>query len=196
MHSHHQHQHCHVHQQQQCSIIIRTAVVIASSGQKNKSNRRMLIKSLLLLSTLQGYAVQADDLDLLVVHANDMHARYEQTDVHGTPCNDEQAESEQCYGGFPRLKTAVDHARHEATDDGIPFLHLNAGDTFQGTLYYNMFRWKLAARMIDRLGIDVMVLPFFLFIVFVFFLLLLFFSPSKVRSVSLSPLRERERDRG
>lgn len=91
---------------------------------------------------------------LLVLHTNDMHSRFDQVDAMGAEC---VAPGPQCYGGFPRLKTAVDRERRRAdthTVDGTLFL--NAGDTFQGTAYYSFFKWRAVERMIRTLGIDVM----------------------------------------
>lgn len=95
---------------------------------------------------------------LLVLHTNDMHSRFEQTDRIGSQCVD-RGPVPRCYGGFARLKTAVDTARAEAqasgTTDGTLFL--NAGDTFQGTAIYTYLKWAAVARMVSWLGIDAMV---------------------------------------
>jgi len=92
---------------------------------------------------------------LLVLHTNDMHSRFDQIDVMGAEC---VAPGPQCYGGFPRLKTAVDRERRRAESDTVDgTLFLNAGDTFQGTAYYSFFKWRAVERMIKTLGIDVMV---------------------------------------
>lgn len=132
--------------------------------------RRPLSRSfllLLLLSSLLWGAAVAGPFGggdggpvyrLLVLHTNDMHSRFEQTDRIGGQCVD-RGPVPRCYGGFARLKTAVDMARAEAQASGATdgTLFLNAGDTFQGTPIYTYLKWTAVARMVSRLGIDVMV---------------------------------------
>lgn len=44
-----------------------------------------------------------DHLELIVLHNNDMHARFEQTSAMSTKCNDEDVSANRCYGGFARI---------------------------------------------------------------------------------------------
>ncbi|XP_008185372.1 protein 5NUC [Acyrthosiphon pisum] len=112
---------------------------------------RSLWTSVLFLSLLSTAAAR---YRLLVLHTNDMHSRFDQIDAMGAECI---APGPQCYGGFPRLKTAVDQERRRADTDTVDgTLFLNAGDTFQGTAYYSFFKWRAVERMIRTLGIDVM----------------------------------------
>ncbi|XP_027848967.2 protein 5NUC-like [Aphis gossypii] len=98
--------------------------------------------------------VEAANYRLLVLHTNDMHSRFDQIDeTGGAECT---STGRPCYGGFARLKTAVDQERRNADADGALFL--NAGDTFQGTAYYTLLKWHAVERMIGTLGIDVMCL--------------------------------------
>lgn len=91
---------------------------------------------------------------LQILHTNDMHARFEETDVYGGMCLPGQTD---CFGGFARVKQAVNDAKNEARLADYPSIFLNAGDTFQGTAYYTIFKWRAVAPLIDALGIDVMV---------------------------------------
>jgi len=112
---------------------------------------RMVVLFLLLQSTV------ATHYRLLVLHTNDMHSRFDQIDANGAEC---VAAEQPCYGGFARLKAAVDQKRRLAdtgTVDGSLFL--NAGDTFQGSAFYTLLKWRAVERMIRTLGIDVMVSP-------------------------------------
>ncbi|XP_015368350.1 PREDICTED: protein 5NUC-like [Diuraphis noxia] len=111
---------------------------------------RIVVLFLLLQSTV------ATHYRLLVLHTNDMHSRFDQIDATGAECVEA---GQPCYGGFARLKTAVDQERRLAdagTADGALFL--NAGDTFQGTAFYTLLKWRAVERMVRTLGIDVMCL--------------------------------------
>lgn len=107
---------------------------------------------LLFLSLLSAAAAR---YRLLVLHTNDMHSRFDQIDAIGAECGVSGAH---CYGGFPRLKTAVDRERrrNDAAGSVDGALFLNAGDTFQGTAYYTFLKWRAVQRMVRTLGIDVM----------------------------------------
>lgn len=69
----------------------------------------------------------------------------------GTDCKDP---SKGCYGGYARIKTKVDKLR-EANPD---HLWLNAGDEFQGTLFYSFYGGEKIAETINDLKFDVMTL--------------------------------------
>lgn len=104
---------------------------------------------------------------LLVLHTNDMHANFAQFSESGVPCADDPPpgpsrlppSSSGCRGGFPRLKTALRRERESAAADPRVdgTLFLNAGDTFQGTKFYRVFKWPVVAAMLAELDVDVMV---------------------------------------
>ncbi|CAH1711678.1 protein 5NUC-like isoform X2 [Aphis gossypii] len=108
--------------------------------------------AVLFLSLLSAAAAR---YRLLVLHTNDMHSRFDQVDRSIGEC---VGSFRPCYGGFARLKTAVDRERRRTTDAGPVdgALFLNAGDTFQGTVYYSFLKWRAVERMVRTLGIDVM----------------------------------------
>lgn len=108
--------------------------------------------AVLFLSLLSAAAAR---YRLLVLHTNDMHSRFDQVDRSIGEC---VGSGRPCYGGFARLKTAVDRERRR-TDAGPVdgALFLNAGDTFQGSVYYSFLKWRAVERMVRTLGIDVMV---------------------------------------
>uniref|UniRef100_E2J7A6 Salivary apyrase n=1 Tax=Triatoma matogrossensis TaxID=162370 RepID=E2J7A6_9HEMI len=85
---------------------------------------------------------------LTILHTNDMHSRIEETDNKTGNCN----EGEQCYGGFARVAHVVKRIRKETRNT----LFLNAGDTYQGTPIYSLFKWRPFAKLVPMLGIDAM----------------------------------------
>lgn len=44
-------------------------------------------------------------LELILLHNNDMHARFEQTGIHSNECKPEDSLNNQCFGGFARVAT-------------------------------------------------------------------------------------------
>lgn len=94
------------------------------------------------------------DMELLILHNNDMHSHLEETSVSSGVC--QNTKNGKCFGGFSRIKKTVEDIRKKE-EGKRNVLFLNAGDTFQGTPYYTIFKWKVLAEFIDHLGIDVMV---------------------------------------
>ncbi|KAL3442758.1 Metallo-dependent phosphatase-like protein [Aspergillus insuetus] len=84
-------------------------------------------------------------------HVNDVHAHLDQFSSSGTTCEDPE---EGCYGGYARIKTKVDELREQYPDN----LWLNAGDEFQGTLFYSYYGGEKIAETINDLQFDAMTL--------------------------------------
>ncbi|TDG42519.1 hypothetical protein AWZ03_011068 [Drosophila navojoa] len=94
----------------------------------------------------------ADRFPLSIIHINDLHARYEPTDIGGGACN----EDEQCIGGYARTVHMVRRLLEEQKDYNP--IYINAGDSFQGTLWYNIGRWNVTQEMLNILPADAMTL--------------------------------------
>ncbi len=86
--------------------------------------------------------------DLTVLHTNDFHARVEEYQSSGASC----AAGATCLGGSSRIKTKVDEIR--AAKPNV--LLVDAGDQFQGTLYYGLFKSDVVATMMNALGYQAM----------------------------------------
>ncbi|KAL5336982.1 Metallo-dependent phosphatase-like protein [Aspergillus crustosus] len=84
-------------------------------------------------------------------HVNDVHAHLDEFSSSGTTCEDPE---EGCYGGYARIKTKVNELRDEYPDN----LWLNAGDEFQGTLFYQYYGGEKIAETINDLRFDAMTL--------------------------------------
>nr|XP_033336682.1 protein 5NUC-like [Megalopta genalis]XP_033336683.1 protein 5NUC-like [Megalopta genalis]XP_033336684.1 protein 5NUC-like [Megalopta genalis] len=94
-------------------------------------------------------AVQdGEGLALRILHTNDMHARFEQTSRFSAICSENDANEGKCYGGFARLATLIREARRSS----VPSLFLNAGDTYQGSIWYNVYKWKVVAKFLNLLA--------------------------------------------
>lgn len=96
-------------------------------------------------------------LDLIILHNNDMHSRFEQTDKSSGKCTEEDAEEKKCYGGFARVSYIVKKYREEAGNGGPDVLYLNAGDTYVGSPWFSVFKHKVSSEFMNILKPDAMV---------------------------------------
>lgn len=83
--------------------------------------KRLLFVPLALLSA----SIALADFDLTIVHTNDLHGRVEPSKV-----------GKQILGGYARHLAFINKVRSEEKN----VILLNAGDTFQGTLYFTQYR--------------------------------------------------------
>ncbi|KAJ1957890.1 hypothetical protein GGI12_004892 [Dipsacomyces acuminosporus] len=98
--------------------------------------------------------LQRGQYSLRVIHTNDLHAHFLPFDKQGNPC-DPQRSKEQCRGGSAYIKTVIDHLRNGYKVGGKPStLLFNAGDEFQGTYYFSLFKGNLSAQILNDFQID------------------------------------------
>ncbi|ETN57989.1 apyrase [Anopheles darlingi] len=110
-----------------------------------------------LLSETAGLVKVSDEPPLFpvtIIHVNDFHARYEETNERSTRCKPD--EGERCIGGYARIVSRVKSLRQEYADRNP--IYLNAGDNYQGTLWYTLLRWNVTAHFLNLLPADVMTL--------------------------------------
>ena len=99
-----------------------------------------------------------DNFQLIILHNNDMHARFEQTGALSNKCIKEDADNNKCYGWFARVAHEVREYRKRAEDGEIPsVLYLNAGDTYTGTPWFALFKDKIASDFLKILKPDAIV---------------------------------------
>lgn len=87
---------------------------------------------------------------LTIIHINDFHARFEETNERSLPCQ----ENDKCIGGFARMKTVVDQLKAKRKNS----IFLNAGDNFQGTFWYNLLRYNVTSHFLNLLPADAITL--------------------------------------
>ena len=58
-----------------------------------------------------------------------------------------------CYGGIARLAAAIKEIRANAIKENRHVILLNAGDIFQGTVWYSKYKWRQMARFTNILNI-------------------------------------------
>lgn len=112
------------------------------------------IAVLLLLLTNEIFANPTlrkdEEFTIRIVHTNDMHARFEETSQLSTACTSADSKAGKCYGGFARIATLVRQAKSESPST----IFLNAGDTYQGTAWYNWYKWKAVTWFMNLLAPD------------------------------------------
>ena len=91
-----------------------------------------------------------DPLELIILHVNDTHSHIAGIDEYGNATFSEEGS----YGGFGRIAAAILQAKEN--HDNV--LALDAGDQFQGTLYYSVNRWPMLAELSQHMPYDAMTL--------------------------------------
>lgn len=87
--------------------------------------------------------------ELTLLHTNDNHARIEETSEDSGKCSARGP----CFAGVARRFTKVSEIRKKEKN----ILFLDAGDQFQGTVWFNYYKGAEAAHFMNKLGYDVMV---------------------------------------
>ena len=71
--------------------------------------------------------------------------RFEETNVNSTTCKPD--EGDVCIGGYARVVSKVRELK--AAKAHLNPIYLNAGDNFQGTLWYNIYRWNATSHFLN-----------------------------------------------
>ncbi|MBL0371715.1 5'-nucleotidase C-terminal domain-containing protein [Rhizobium sp. KVB221] len=110
------------------------------------------------LLSASGLALSAGaalaDYELNILHINDFHSRIEAINKFDSTCSAEEEGKNECFGGAARLKTAIDQTR--AALAGKNVLLLNAGDNFQGSLFYTTYKGAAEAEFLNAMKFDAM----------------------------------------
>lgn len=111
------------------------------------------------LTMLAGLAAPANAQDgeftLNILHINDFHSRFGPITGSDSNCDEETDAAGECFGGIARLKTAVEAKRAELEGENVVLV--DAGDQFQGSLFYTQYRSEIVSEFSNDLGVDVMV---------------------------------------
>jgi 5'-nucleotidase len=91
---------------------------------------------------------------LHILHINDFHSRIEPINRFDSTCSAEDDAAGECFGGVARLATLIDDKRAELEGENV--LVLDAGDQFQGSLFYTTYKGEAAARFMNMIGFDAM----------------------------------------
>lgn len=95
---------------------------------------------------------------LTVLHMNDFHSRHEAVDGRAMACSlvGHGADRDGCFGGSARLATAIKAQRAAAEADNRAVLLLDAGDQFQGSLFFTAHHGMAELAVMHAVGTDAM----------------------------------------
>ncbi|KAI1897398.1 hypothetical protein AGOR_G00082890 [Albula goreensis] len=108
-----------------------------------------IVTSVSLLLFCIGKFVSTAGLELTLLHTNDAHARIEETSVDSGKCT-----KGTCFAGVARRFSKIKDIRSQEQN----VLLLDAGDQFQGTVWFNYYKGAEAAYFMNKLGYDAMAL--------------------------------------
>ncbi|KGD92043.1 5'-nucleotidase C-terminal domain-containing protein [Rhizobium sp. YS-1r] len=112
----------------------------------------LMTVSVLALSTGAALA----DFELNILHINDFHSRIEAVNKYDSTCSAEEEGKNECFGGAARLLTAINQTRDALKAENKNVLLLNAGDNFQGSLFYTTYKGAVEAEVLNAMKFDAM----------------------------------------
>ncbi|NTJ08264.1 5'-nucleotidase C-terminal domain-containing protein [Rhizobium lusitanum] len=110
----------------------------------------LLAAAALALSTSTAFA----DYQLNILHFNDFHSRVESINKFDATCSAAEEAKNECFGGAARLKTAIDQRRAALAGQNV--VVLDAGDNFQGSLFYTTYKGAAEVEFLNDMKIDAM----------------------------------------
>ncbi|MFD1911339.1 bifunctional metallophosphatase/5'-nucleotidase [Halodurantibacterium flavum] len=96
------------------------------------------------------------EFTLHVLHINDFHSRVEPINASDSTCSAEQDAAGECFGGVARLYTKINELRDSLVAEGQNVIVLDAGDQFQGSLFYSTYKGEVEAEFMEAIGFDAM----------------------------------------
>ncbi|XP_072021458.1 protein 5NUC-like [Amphiura filiformis] len=87
---------------------------------------------------------------MTILHTSDIHARFQEADKYAGTCSVEESDNGECYGGFARLASAIKDTRQAENNVVL----LDAGDVFQGTLWFTVYKGRASSYFMNLLGYD------------------------------------------
>ncbi|RWE22916.1 MAG: LysM peptidoglycan-binding domain-containing protein [Mesorhizobium sp.] len=96
------------------------------------------------------------DYTLNILHFNDWHSRIEGNNKYESTCSAEEETKGECIGGAGRLITAIAQERKKL--EGQNVLLLNAGDSFQGSLFYITYKGAAEEEFLNQIKPDAVTL--------------------------------------
>ncbi|MGB0506433.1 MAG: 5'-nucleotidase C-terminal domain-containing protein [Pikeienuella sp.] len=116
----------------------------------------MSLRYLTAAALIAAASPAAADYRLHVLHINDLHSRIEPITKYNGTCGAEDDAAGKCFGGVARVKTYLDGRQRDLRTTGANVITLDAGDQFQGSLFYSTYKGTAAAEFANQMGFDAM----------------------------------------
>lgn len=97
-----------------------------------------------------------DNLSLRLFHINDTHSHIDPSPLQVKVPHIVAEPIEIMAGGYSAIHSFVRRERAIARDAGLATLFLHAGDCFEGSLYFTLFKGRADAKLLNRMRIDAM----------------------------------------
>ena len=91
---------------------------------------------------------------LTILHINDLHSRHEPVNQRAMSCK--AGSTSDCFGSSARLAGAIFAEREAAQQAGREVMQLDAGDQFQGSLFYTAWKGEVEALVANAFGTEAM----------------------------------------
>lgn len=88
--------------------------------------------------------------NMTILHTNDIHSRILESTKRGVQCDDDDRNKSKCFGGVARIKNVVRMLKNTTQNP----LFLNAGDFFQGTLWYSILKYNIVSAVMANMSYD------------------------------------------
>lgn len=101
---------------------------------------------------------KSEPLKVQIAHLNDTHSHFDEQ-LMQLKLPDENGNQVSTYayvGGYPRMVSLTQKMRSDAQQADTPFLLLHAGDAFEGTLFFTLFKGELNAEFMNLMNFDAM----------------------------------------
>ncbi|TPX38675.1 hypothetical protein SeMB42_g05199 [Synchytrium endobioticum] len=98
-------------------------------------------------------SARAGAFSLTILHTNDIHSHFDAISPTGSSCSASDIATNQCYGGYSRIATVIKRFRSVS---GLNTILFDAGDQFQGTLFFNVWGGSIIAQTMNKLGYEIM----------------------------------------
>ncbi|WP_022707344.1 bifunctional metallophosphatase/5'-nucleotidase [Paracoccus zeaxanthinifaciens] len=104
---------------------------------------------------LMSGAAHADSV-LHILHTNDVHSRIEPVNKYDSTCDEETKAANECFGGVARIASKIAELRQQIEADGEPVIVLDAGDQYQGSMFYTTYKGEEVVEFMNAIGYDAM----------------------------------------
>jgi 5'-nucleotidase/UDP-sugar diphosphatase len=118
--------------------------------------RKFLFVSLLASGLGACAGAPPAPLKLTILHNNDIHSRLQPVNAQSSTCSAQDAAQNRCFGGMARVATVLQTQKAAAEAGGRQVLTLDAGDQFQGSLFYSHYKGSAELEVMSQVGYDAM----------------------------------------